>query len=110
MTTKNLPHIQKVSDWRFVHNDDGSLFAQYNRSRRRCFLEESFVDVITEAGKVGFNVDADFLRRQVWLINAGYKLNRFLPDGSGQCFSPIRDNGIIFTFSKIDANSEEYVC
>lgn len=69
----------------------------------------SFAPVIAEAAKYGFNVTAEFLSEQVKNIELSFKQNRFLPDGSGQVFSPIKDNGTVFRFSKIDNNAKEYV-
>jgi hypothetical protein len=65
--------------------------------------------VICEAKKFGFNVDADFMKRQLELIINGFKVNRFSPDGSCSVFSPIRDNGIIFRFAPIAQDEEEYI-
>lgn len=68
-----------------------------------------FSPVIDEAKKHGFNVDAEFLADQVENILAGYKQNRFLPDRSGEVFSPIRANGCVFRFARIMEDSKEYV-
>jgi hypothetical protein len=65
--------------------------------------------VICEAKKYGFNVDTDFMKRQLEFIINGFKVNRFSPDGSCSVFSPIRDNGIIFRFAPIAQDEEEYI-
>ena len=71
--------------------------------------DADFSPVIAEAALHGFNVTAEFLSDQVKNIKMGFKQNRFLPDGSGQVFSPIRDNGMVFRFEKIANNAKEYV-
>lgn len=76
---------------------------------RRKLRNVDYPPVIAEAAKWGFNVTADFLSEQVKNINYGFKQNRFLPDGSGAVFSPIRDNGIQFRFAPIGADDREYI-
>ena len=98
-----------IDGWRFEveakkKNSEIELF-----SAKQIGENANFAPVIAEAAKYGFNVTAEFLFDQVKNIELSFKQNRFLPDGSGQVFSPIKDNGTIFRFSKIDNNAQEYV-
>lgn len=107
--------IYHVGDWRFFITENGEFQATYDRDKYDMFdeignVKEDFSAVIAEAKKHGYNVDAVFLNDQVMFLDRGFKLNRFLPDRSGQVFSPIVDNGIIFRFAPITADSREYVC
>ena len=78
--------------------------------RREKWKNLNFSAVIAEVKKYGFNVTADFLAEQVAGIRAGFKQNRFLPDRSGQVFSPIHLNGLKFTFTPIAQGDKEYIC
>lgn len=105
--------IYHVGDWRFCTIESGEFCAMYNYDNTDRFemqeRGEDFSAVIAEAKKHGYNVDAEFLKEQVAIIDYGYKQNRFLPDRSGQVFSPIGCNGIQFRFLPIAADSREYI-
>ena len=102
-----------IGDWTFCitskrkHADCVEFEAKFSGENDRQISD--FSTVIAEAGKFGFNATAEFLSEQVKNIREGFKQNRFLPDGSGEVFSPIRDNGIIFRFQKITDKSTEYI-
>lgn len=106
--------IYHVGDWRFYPNENGEFCAMYNYENSDRFemqeRGEDFSAVIAEAKKHGYNVDAEFLKEQVEIIDHGYKQNRFLPDRSGAVFSPIYCNGIKFLFTPITDDIREYIC
>lgn len=106
--------IYHVGDWRFYTNKNGEFCAIYNYDETNRFeMEErgeDFSAVIAEAKKHGYNVDAEFLKNMVEFTDCGFKQNRFLPDRSGQVFSPIGANGIQFRFAPITDDAREYVC
>lgn len=110
--------IYHIGNWSFHKMENGGLHAIYDcdngdiREFKYPDLEwtEDFSEVVAEAKKNGYNVDAEFLKEQTEIILRGFKQNRFLPDRSGQVFSPIDDNGIIFRFAPIEDDSTEYVC
>lgn len=106
--------IYHVGDWRFYTNSNGEFCAMYNYvdSDRFAMADrgEDFSAVIAEAKKHGYNVDAEFLKCMVEFIDCGFQQNRFLPDRSGQVFSPIGLNGIQFRFCPITDDARESVC
>lgn len=110
--------IYHVGNWSFFKMESGEFQAKYDcdngdiQEYKYPCLEwtEDFSEVIAEAKKNGYNVDAEFLKEQVETILCGYKVTRFLPDRSGQVFSPVDANGIIFRFSPIAEDSREYAC
>lgn len=110
--------VYHVGNWSFCKLKSGDFQAKYDCDN--CDIweytfqgrqwTENFTEVIAEAKKHGYNVTAEFLKNQVEIIDRGFKQNWFLPDRSGQVFSPIDDNGIIFRFAPITTDSTEYVC
>lgn len=108
--------IYHVGNWSFCKLKSGGFQAKYDCDNSDLWddagvnIIEDFSEVIAEAKKHGYNVTAEFLKNQVEIIVRGFKLNRFLPDFSGQVFSPIDDNGIIFCFLPITEDSREYTC
>ena len=110
--------IYHIGNWSFCKLESGEFQVKYDcdngdiREFKYPRLEwtEDFSEVVEEAKKNGYNVDAEFLKEQVEIILRAFKQNRFLPDRSGQVFSPIDDNGIIFRFAPITQDSTEYVC
>lgn len=78
--------------------------------RKEKWKDLDFSAVIAEVKKYGFNVSAEFLSEQAANIRTGVKQNRFLPDRSGQIFSPIHLNGMQFRFSSICDTDSEYIC
>lgn len=101
-----------IENWLFQRHSvsknakNGSLYVQFKGKKTENL---DFSVVIVEAKKRGFNVEADFLKKQVEIIQAGYKQLRYLPDCSGCVFSPIYCNGIIFEFSAIKEDVPEYI-
>lgn len=105
--------IYHVGNWSFCLYEDGEFCVKFDYENSDWYNmrdKEDFSSVITETKKHGYNVNADFLKDQIEFILLDYKQNRFLPDNSGQVFSPIGCNGIIFRFSPITEDSKEYVC
>jgi hypothetical protein len=78
--------------------------------RKEKWKNLDFSAVISQVKKYGFNVTAEFLSEQVVIIRSEFKQNRFLPDRSGQVFSPNHWNGMQFRFSSICDTDSEYIC
>lgn len=106
--------IYHIGNWSFSLSEEGDFCVKFdyeNSDWDNMRDKEDFSAVITEAKKHGYNVDAEFLKEQIEIILLeDLKQNRFLPDKSGQVFSPIGCNGIIFRFSPITEESIEYIC
>ena len=103
-----------IAYWTFevvaAHKNSEAQQINVALDRQEKWKDLDFSAVITEVKKYGFNVSTEFLSEQVENIRTGVKQNRFLPDRSGQIFSPSYLNGMQFRFSRICDTDSEYIC